>query len=208
MAKKKFYAVRNGRMPGIYLTWDECKDQVDGFPNARYKSFATEAEALSYMSAGQEPEASGNGAACLEPVRPYAFTDGSYNPVTGIAGWGGLLVLEDDTEIELSGVVTDPEWNAMRNIASEVCGAMDAVARARQLGLKTLHIYYDCAGVEMWPTGGWDATKRCTKFYATAMKSAAAAGLDIKYHKVRAHTGIPGNETADRLAKRAVGIGV
>ena len=27
----KFYAVRVGRTPGIYLSWDECKKNVDGF---------------------------------------------------------------------------------------------------------------------------------------------------------------------------------
>ena len=39
MAKKKFYAVQNGRVPGVYLTWDECKKQVDGYSGASYKSF-------------------------------------------------------------------------------------------------------------------------------------------------------------------------
>ena len=42
---KKYYAVRIGREPGIYLTWDECKAQVDKFPGAIYKSFKTMEEA-------------------------------------------------------------------------------------------------------------------------------------------------------------------
>ena len=37
----KFYAVKIGRKPGIYLTWDECKQQVDKFKGAVYKSFNT-----------------------------------------------------------------------------------------------------------------------------------------------------------------------
>jgi ribonuclease HI len=48
MAKKKFYAVKKGRKPGIYLTWDETKRQVNGFPGAIYKSFPTRAEAESW----------------------------------------------------------------------------------------------------------------------------------------------------------------
>ena len=28
MAAKKYYAVREGRVPGIYNTWDECKANV------------------------------------------------------------------------------------------------------------------------------------------------------------------------------------
>ncbi|QIR13685.1 viroplasmin family protein [Shewanella aestuarii] len=42
---KKFYVVWAGHKPGIYTTWDETKQQVDKFSGARYKSFATEAEA-------------------------------------------------------------------------------------------------------------------------------------------------------------------
>lgn len=37
--KKKLYVVGRGRRPGIYLTWDEAKAQVDGYAGARYKSF-------------------------------------------------------------------------------------------------------------------------------------------------------------------------
>ncbi|KAM8953229.1 ribonuclease H1-like [Pelodytes ibericus] len=44
-----FYAVRRGRNPGVYNTWDECKEQVDRFPLARYKKFATENEAWEFV---------------------------------------------------------------------------------------------------------------------------------------------------------------
>jgi ribonuclease H-related protein len=27
----KYYAVKVGRQPGIYLDWDSCKEQVNGF---------------------------------------------------------------------------------------------------------------------------------------------------------------------------------
>ncbi len=45
MPKQKYYVVWRGRKPGVYSTWDACKAQVDGFPNAEYKSFATKTEA-------------------------------------------------------------------------------------------------------------------------------------------------------------------
>jgi ribonuclease HI len=34
-----FYAVRFGRIPGIYNCWDECRKQVIGFKGAIYKKF-------------------------------------------------------------------------------------------------------------------------------------------------------------------------
>jgi ribonuclease HI len=40
MAQKgKFYVVWEGRAPGIYETWEECKDQVEGFPGAKYRAY-------------------------------------------------------------------------------------------------------------------------------------------------------------------------
>jgi ribonuclease HI len=37
--KQKWYVVWVGRTPGIYDTWAECKIEVDGFSEARYKGF-------------------------------------------------------------------------------------------------------------------------------------------------------------------------
>jgi ribonuclease HI len=39
MAKTKYYVVWEGRKPGVYSTWDECKKQTDGIAGAKYKSF-------------------------------------------------------------------------------------------------------------------------------------------------------------------------
>ncbi|XP_018416004.1 PREDICTED: ribonuclease H1-like [Nanorana parkeri] len=44
-----FYAVRRGRNPGVYSTWDECKEQVERFAGARYKKFACEEEAWKFV---------------------------------------------------------------------------------------------------------------------------------------------------------------
>lgn len=42
MKKTKFYVVWKGRIPGIYTSWEECKAQIDGFPENEYKSFKTQ----------------------------------------------------------------------------------------------------------------------------------------------------------------------
>lgn len=44
-----FYAVRKGLQPGVYNTWDECKSQVDKFPGASYKKFASEKDAWDFV---------------------------------------------------------------------------------------------------------------------------------------------------------------
>jgi len=46
MAGNKWYVVWKGLEPGIYKTWMECKQQIDGFEGARYKSFETQEQAV------------------------------------------------------------------------------------------------------------------------------------------------------------------
>lgn len=61
--KQKYYAVAKGKMPGIYLTWEDCKAQVEHFPGAVYKSFQTpeEAEAFMELAGGASAKSSSSG---------------------------------------------------------------------------------------------------------------------------------------------------
>uniref|UniRef100_F6TD79 Ribonuclease H1 n=1 Tax=Equus caballus TaxID=9796 RepID=F6TD79_HORSE len=53
-----FYAVRRGRKAGVFLTWNECRAQVDRFPAARFKKFATEEEAWAFVRNSASPNGS------------------------------------------------------------------------------------------------------------------------------------------------------
>ena len=53
---KKYYAVRVGKKPGIYEKWDDCRQNVHGYPAAEFKSFPTLEEAKAYMAEGQFEE--------------------------------------------------------------------------------------------------------------------------------------------------------
>lgn len=46
----KYYSVKVGHIPDIYLTWKECEEQVKGYPKAKYKSFKSKEEAEEYMN--------------------------------------------------------------------------------------------------------------------------------------------------------------
>jgi ribonuclease HI len=41
MPKNKFYVVWQGKKPGVYNSWNDCKKQVDGIAAAKYKGFPT-----------------------------------------------------------------------------------------------------------------------------------------------------------------------
>ena len=61
MAKKRFYVVWNGLVPGIYKSWDECQEQIKGVKQALYKSFDTLEEAeRAYSSSPREYIGQGN----------------------------------------------------------------------------------------------------------------------------------------------------
>lgn len=45
----KYYVVWEGREPGVYDSWDDCQQQVNGYPGARYKSYpSAEAAVAAY----------------------------------------------------------------------------------------------------------------------------------------------------------------
>ncbi|ODN80748.1 hypothetical protein L202_02904 [Cryptococcus amylolentus CBS 6039] len=52
-SRPKFYAVRAGRIPGVYNTWAECEQQTKGFPGAKHRSFLTREEAQAWYEAPQ-----------------------------------------------------------------------------------------------------------------------------------------------------------
>ena len=52
----KIYAVRKGRKPGLYHSWEDCKAQVHGYSGAEYKSFGDEKSAADYLQEGRSVE--------------------------------------------------------------------------------------------------------------------------------------------------------
>ena len=57
MAKRKFYVVWEGREPGIYEDWEDAREQIEGYPGAKYKSFPDSASATAAYRSGLIREA-------------------------------------------------------------------------------------------------------------------------------------------------------
>ncbi|EQC53057.1 ribonuclease H Rnh1 [Schizosaccharomyces japonicus yFS275] len=52
--KSVYYAVANGRTPGIYSNWDDAKQQVTGYSSAKYKKFSSYEEAQNFCQQGKQ----------------------------------------------------------------------------------------------------------------------------------------------------------
>ncbi|HDX9541509.1 MULTISPECIES: viroplasmin family protein [Bacillus] len=212
MAKKKFYAVKVGRNKGIYETWAECKEQVDGFPGAEYKSFSTIEEAENFIGSTDTLTKGDNGKSNVEidafingidESTLVAFVDGSYDASSQAYGYGVVLINKDKDIEKITGSDNDKDYVESRNVAGEIEGVKTAITHAVGKGYEKVVIFYDYEGIEKWATGSWNAKVATSKEYVHFIRDMERC-IDIEFNKVKAHSGIEYNELADELAKKSL----
>lgn len=49
MTSPKFYAVKRGRIVGVYRSWEECLKQVKGYPHPVYRRFTNIVDAINFL---------------------------------------------------------------------------------------------------------------------------------------------------------------
>ena len=209
MATKKFYAVKRGKVPGIYTEWEECKASVDGFSEAEYKGFATLGEAKVYLGetypelACEQQVSSEETSYVTVPGRLLTYVDGSYDDSIPKYAFGCVFLLEDG-EIRLAyGNGDNPQSLKHRNVTGEMLGAMYAVKTAMMNGFQAVEICYDYEGIEKWVTGSWRSKTELTQKYTASMREWGEK-IQIFFTKVTAHSNIMYNELADQTAKRGL----
>lgn len=192
----KYYAVKKGRIPGIYLSWDECKKQVNGFSGALYQSFSTQQEAQLYLESME--------ASSVNDFDCVAYVDGSYDH--RILAYGiGVVLFYQEQKFTYSEMKNDPRLVGMRNVAGEIEASIWAMRFALEHHCTHLEICYDYAGIENWCTGAWKANQPGTQeyrdFYQEAVKQ-----MKISFRKIKSHSHHALNDEADALAKKALGL--
>ncbi len=201
---KKYYAVRKGLIPGIYTSWGECQQNINGFSGAEYKGFSTKEEAEAFLNNTDfnEGDATKRIYSSSEAV---AYVDGCFNKDTNEYSCG-VVIFYDGGEEHFSQKYNDPVMATMRNVAGEIEGAKRAIKFCIDNKIKSVDIFYDYEGIEKWCTGAWKVNKPGTieyKKYYNSVKNI----LKITFVKVKGHSGNTYNDLADSLAKAAVRIG-
>ena len=193
----KYYAVKKGRNPGIYQSWDSCLKEVKGYSGAIYKSLKSLEEAKAFLNDEDKKIEIGENSV-------IAYVDGSYNQKAKVYGSGVVYITEND-QLELMKSYDDA-YHIHRNVAGEVKASEIAIEKAIEDKKEHIIIYHDYQGIESWASGAWktnnDLTKSYKKFIDQAKKS-----IKISFVKVKGHSNDKLNDRADLLAKKAAGIG-
>lgn len=213
----KYYAVKAGRKTGIYETWEECKEQIDGYKGQAYKSFKSLDDAYEYMGYttpilnhninneyNHHDHHHNNNVPAPEAGVMTAYVDGSYNDATKEFSYGMIAFVGEET-IRDSRAYGDEKLVSMRNVAGEIKGAEAAMRLAIERRCGTLHIYHDYEGIAKWPLGEWKAGKEGTIAYKEFYDSIKPE-LTVIFHKVTGHSGDKYNDEADSLAKSALSL--
>lgn len=205
MAKQKFYAVRKGKVTGIFDNWNECKDSVDGFSGAEYKSFPTREAAEKYINYENTTTETTNLLINPEDISSdhvVAYIDGSYKESINRYSFGCVLITSQHL-FEEYGYGDEPEALAIRNVAGEMQGAIFAATWALKNNYKNIEIRYDYEGIEKWVKKEWKANNPFVKIYVERMQELMKE-VNISFAKVMAHSGNEYNDKADSLAKKAL----
>jgi ribonuclease HI len=224
---KKFYVVWAGRKTGVFTEWATTQQQVDKFPGARFKSFASQAEAQQAFQAGR-PASVGRRSAPARSNAPAAnevhsstvglqiYCDGACEPNPGNAG-SGIAVYRDGALAQLwyglynsSGTNNIAELNALHHALLMAETVIVAGQTAQILCDSTYAINCVSKWAAGWERKGW--RKAGGEIKNLGIIQAAHAVYcrvedQLQLTHVSAHVGTEGNELADRMAMFAVESG-
>lgn len=205
-----YYAVKNGRHPGVYSTWEECLNQVMGFSNAKYKKFSNVHDAVKFLKDENEEIITVNAEENTnfynkeiennEYIEPFVFTDGSFIEGNNYYG-SGVFIKNKERVYPYAFYGNNPEYIKSRNVAGELAAVMYALNKCIQLNYSEIHLYYDYVGIENWATGTWKCNKNLTKIYKSYYDK-CSKNIKVHFHHVKGHSGNEYNELVDKLAKK------
>lgn len=142
-------------------------------------------------------------------MRVRIHTDGACSGNPGPGGWGAVMSYDGHTR-ELSGAHPDTTNNRMELTAA--IRALEALTRPSAVDLYTDSTYLKdgiTRWLPAWKARGWRTASKAPVKNRDLWEAldALTGHHDVAWHWVRGHTGDPGNERADALAREALKAG-
>lgn len=228
MAKKKWYAVKKGKKPGIYTEWPKAETQVKGFPGAKFKGFPSEQEAKLWLE-GKLVEQSGAGSRkkttkqtseIAAPQNGYEndiviYTDGGAINNPGPGGYG--IVLSYGKKCGKKVAKTTKELSdGFRLTTNNRMELLACIVALRELGKvdNPVALFSDSSYVvngirkgwaKKWKKNGWlKADKKPVMNQDLWSELLELSNkLPVTFYWVKGHAGNPMNERCDKLAVKS-----
>lgn len=220
----QFYAVKQGKNPGIYTNLFEVFNNLDINRKRRgYEVYKNENHARKYMGYPvMSDDADGGSLKGLidysfneikdNSIKKYkgnlkdnsciAYVDGSYNFNKKVYGAGVVFITKDKIYTKKESY-TD-KYKKYTNVSGEVLAAIIAIDTAIDFGFTNITIYHDMS-LPSLNNGGKRPKSKIMKMYLNYLESVRCL-IQCKFKKVKAHSGNYYNEKADHLAGLSTGI--
>ena len=153
--KSKWYVVWVGRNPGVYPSWEKCKEQVESFQGSKYKAFDTLLEAKQAMENGpparsrsakkdrEEGDLGETDDGERGPITPSISVDAACDMTTGVMEYQGV-----DTQTGALLFHMGPFQDSTNNIG-EFLAVVHALSWMRRKGL-SMPVYTDSKTALSW----------------------------------------------------------
>lgn len=214
--KDSYYAVQNGREAGVYSSWDDARQQVDGYSGGVHQRFDTreEAEAFAGGSGGYGGRGGGGYDDYDDDYSSHeVYTDGACSNNQNSNARAGVGVYFGDNHPD--NVSRPVHGSRQTNQRAELEAVHDAVETihqrndGRRYDIKTDSQYsvdaYNNWG-NKWQQNNWTTTKnepvKHRDIIEPTLDRLNDLGDRISISKVKGHSGNPGNDAADNLATR------
>lgn len=189
----KYYVVLKGKIPGIYTTWNEAKEQIYKYPGALYKSFNTLEEAQEYQKAFNSNNDVNEYLQDTSTLKNtyLAYTDGSYSMRDNTCGYGIVLITPDNIQYNYCGNIN---FEKNTNNIAELYAIFVVLSNVKQ----DIIIYSDSRysiNAVTTPTNNKSANKELIEAIQELMK-----GRNVEFRHVKAHADNELNNLVDELA--------
>lgn len=137
----------------------------------------------------------------------YVYTDGS-NTGDGKLYSGAYAIVVNNTIIASKAVYgNDPEQAKQRNVTGELLAVLIALQEVESRDIKDIIICHDYNGVSKLINNEFTARGPLAIGYKKYVEDMKCKGFNIRFSKIKGHTGVEYNEYVDNLAKEIIKVG-